>query len=139
MRDRAKIPIQVPKLRIIAMPTTPEKDDLEGVPEEIDQISAATSSTLSVTTLLQPSVAEVLQKLASFDVVHFACHGVSSHYNPLDRYLILQDEGFSESELVQDLLTVREIAKIDLKRARMAYLSACSTAENRSEENTTLT
>lgn len=58
-----------------------------------------------------------------------ACHGFADHRDPLSSGLILRkcDEGIEE----QDRLTVRSVVGLNLANAHVAYLSACSTAENK--------
>jgi CHAT domain-containing protein len=48
---------------------------------------------------------------------HFSCHGLANR-DPADSHLVLYD----------GRLTAREIANLDLPEARLAYLSACTTA-----------
>ena len=65
----------------------------------------------------------------STDIVHFACHG-EAHPNDRARSgLILQKAGASSLELIQDRLTVQQVLERS-KSAELAFLSACSTAEN---------
>lgn len=56
----------------------------------------------------------------------FICHGVSDPTNPSNSHLLLTDSRNS----IPEHLTVRDLAAASLKMARMAYLSACSTADN---------
>lgn len=51
--------------------------------------------------------------------VHFACHGLQHHTDPLASSLLLTDE---------QCLTLSAIARLALPRARLAFLSACQTA-----------
>jgi CHAT domain-containing protein len=65
-------------------------------------------------------------------VIHFACHGVSDSRNPSNSHLVLRKDDGSESGTA-DKLTVGDISNMNIKQAQIAYLSACSTAENASE------
>jgi CHAT domain-containing protein len=70
----------------------------------------------------------VLKSIAGSDIIHFACHGSSDSTKPSDSHLLLRKS--SASGPVVDRLTVSDISKVEtLGRARVAYLSACSTAE----------
>jgi CHAT domain-containing protein len=85
----------------------------------------------SVRTLTCPDVSEVLDCLGDHDMVHFACHGMSDIVDPSESCLILQKRGQPDSGPVPDLLTVRQISEVQLRKLRIAFLSACSTAENK--------
>ncbi|KAM5527872.1 TPR domain-containing protein [Fusarium oxysporum f. sp. phaseoli] len=142
-RERAstlhKCAVKKPELLVVLMPTTP---DVEGealasltVAEELSAIIDAIIPTYTVQRLEHPSCKDVLEQLAHCDVAHFACHGVSETANPSNSYLILQRPGVHpESPSVADKLTVRDISQTVPGRPRIAYLSACSTAENRAEK-----
>jgi CHAT domain-containing protein len=68
--------------------------------------------------------AEVLARLARFDVLHFACHGIASPAEPLKSALVLaSDEPLS----LGDLLDVR-LRRAHAGGARLAVLSACETS-----------
>ncbi|PWI64512.1 hypothetical protein PCL_09593 [Purpureocillium lilacinum] len=142
-RERAsalrKLAVKKPELLVVLMPTTP---DVEGeavasltVTDELSAITDAVTPSHSVQPLEHPSCKDVLEQLTHCDMVHFACHGVSETRNPSNSYLILQRPGEQpESPLVADKLTVQDISRAVLGRSRIAYLSACSTAENRAEK-----
>ena len=72
----------------------------------------------------EPSAAEVLSRLNDCEIAHFMCHGVTDPVDPSRSKLLLGDERRS------DPLTVSELAPVRLGAARLAYLSACSTARN---------
>ena len=90
----------------------------------------------TVEILKQPSVGRVLKVLSGYGIAHFACHGVSE-INPADSHLLLLKE-FKQvlplKELTEevDKLRVKDIAALKLPLARLAYLSACSTAQSTS-------
>ena len=68
--------------------------------------------------------------LGRCSIAHFACHGVTDLRDPSNSGLLLQKANASREPIV-DLLTVQRISETTVERARMAYLSACSTAENK--------
>ncbi|MEV6057164.1 CHAT domain-containing protein [Streptomyces sp. NPDC052107] len=53
---------------------------------------------------------------------HFACHGTSDRTNPSQSQLLLHDHDTSP-------LTVSALTQVNLTRAQLAFLSACSTAD----------
>jgi len=109
---------------IATMPTTPGESPL-GVTEEADEIRDNLRDFSAVEILERPSAECVLQALPHYNLVHFACHGVSS-INPADSHLLLLKERTEFEEV--DKLRVKDIAALKLPAARLAYLSACNTA-----------
>ncbi len=132
-------------LLAVSMPTTPaEKDQkpllsLPGATLEKNKVLEVTKGRLLARHLVQPSVDQVLEELQHCSAVHFACHGFTDHVDPSQSGLILQRQGKENTESgggagpVQDRLTVARISDLSLRQARLAYLSACSTAQNRAE------
>jgi len=116
------------KLLIVTMPETPGEIDLPGVKREMSEIQLAVKSAFSYQSLIQPNAKTVLEQVVQYDLVHFAGHGVSDRIDPFNSGLILQEGKGAAKKM--DKLTVRQILETNLKRARIAYLSACSTAEH---------
>jgi CHAT domain-containing protein len=111
------------------MPTTPGNascPDLPGVIEEKNRLMGAINGHLPIQHQELPSVEDVIESLRNCCIAHFACHGFTDHLDPSKSGLILQSRG------EQDRLTVHRVSELSLGNAQMAYLSACSTAENRS-------
>ncbi|KAJ6084211.1 hypothetical protein N7486_011011 [Penicillium sp. IBT 16267x] len=135
-----ELTVKKPELLVALMPTTPNVDGkpvgaLKSVTEELSVITDALTSTHSVQPLDYPSRQDVLEHLADCDMAHFACHGSSEIKDPSNSYLILQRPGEQPSSPpIADKLTVQDISQALLGRSRIAYLSACSTAENRAEQ-----
>ncbi|KAL0630765.1 hypothetical protein Q9L58_010380 [Maublancomyces gigas] len=65
-------------------------------------------------------------ELPEYHVIHFACHGVSDPKTPSNSHLLVHEDNPS----VLGKLTVEAISLINIKHAQVAYLSACSIAEN---------
>ncbi|CAG8320463.1 unnamed protein product [Penicillium salamii] len=115
-------------LAIMTMPTTPRETSLPGIASEIEAIEAATAgSEFTLQVQRYPRSAAVLQAMQETDIIHFACHGSSDAIDPSESHLLLQKDG-SSGPLV-DRLTVQKISDRTVERARIAFLSACSTAE----------
>ncbi|KAF8454690.1 CHAT domain-containing protein [Kalaharituber pfeilii] len=112
-------------LLIVSMPTTPGEDDLN-VEEETSQIEALVPS---CRVLQRPNVTEVLRELPRSTMAHFACHGIANSRNPSESALLLVKHGAADEVEQADALSVERIASLRLSTARVAYLSACSTAE----------
>lgn len=117
------------KLLVTTMPETPGAEPLQGAEAERSEIMATVGPSISVETLEYPDVASVMARLQQCDIAHFACHGVSNPVDPSESGLILQT---ATEEPRQDILNVRIACQADLTHAQIAYLSACSTAQNRS-------
>jgi CHAT domain-containing protein len=64
------------------------------------------------------SVEEVVSRLPSASIVHFACHGHQNIQNPLDSALILEDGDLKVSRIMQQ----------PMPNASLAFLCACETA-----------
>jgi CHAT domain-containing protein len=124
-------------LLIATMPTTPgngatpdaeKPKDLPGVTEEKRQV-ADTAHHLPIQHLSSPSVGQVVGSLESCCITHFACHGYTNERDPSNSGLILQSCEASMAK--QDRLTVLRVSELSLTGVRPAYLSACSTDENK--------
>ncbi|KAF8432048.1 CHAT domain-containing protein [Terfezia claveryi] len=111
------------------MPTTPGASSLRGVTKEVDGIKENIRDFSTMEILERPSAERILRVLPRYSIAHFACHGVSL-INPADSHLLLLNE---DTEAV-DKLRVKDIAALKLPKARLAYLSACSTAESTSSD-----
>jgi CHAT domain len=116
---------------VIAMPTTPGKRPIKAE-EEADILTQVYTKygAPAPEVCKHPSKADVKNRLSSFKVVHFACHGNSSLTNPSKGGLFLGAEHGKDAEH----LSIAELSTVRPKNARLAYLSACSTAENLAEE-----
>ena len=114
---------------LVTMPSTPGASPLSGVTTEADGIKENLRNSSTVVTLERPSAEHVLQELPGHSIAHFACHGVSE-LNPAHSHLLLLKERTLPEEA--DKLRVKDIAALKLPSARVAYLSACSTAESTS-------
>ena len=138
-RKQAKDAEKTPSLLLVTMPTTPQMRDLGGVIQEKEKVLKASKGKAAVELIdCGPGADQVMEGLQRCSVAHFACHGVSESIDPSSSGLILQKmvkdlDAEGVARLEQDRLTVRRVSELDLRQAKVAYLSACSTAENATE------
>lgn len=115
---------------IVCMPTTPQQRSLPGVSREKIVVERACDGIALSQTLEYPTAGELLEKLRTADMIHFACHASSDPVNPSASHLMLQK--ITAAGLVVDRLTVSDISGVGtLEKPWLAYLSACATAEVR--------
>jgi CHAT domain-containing protein len=107
------------------MPKTSGLPDLSIGPEItlIEQLSGCER-------MSYPQKADVLHELKNSNLVHFGCHGEADALHPRKSFLYVADGEDNRPERV----TVEDLIKIDLPNAQLAYLSACSTAQNKVAE-----
>ncbi|KAK6514352.1 hypothetical protein TWF506_008748 [Arthrobotrys conoides] len=92
----------------------------------------------NVTTLQDPSREDTLNQLRRSSIIHFACHGISVGFreknalglqkSPSDSYLLLKGSKNDLDNELNQKITIEDLVKVKNPRARLAYLSACSTA-----------
>jgi hypothetical protein len=105
----------------VAMPHTPGASDLPGAQAETSWLQQRFPGQVTVLTGTQATHDTVLAALPAGQWAHFACHGDSDLSNPSASYLLLTDHQ-------QRPLTVMDVSRLRLDDARLAFLSACSTA-----------
>lgn len=109
-----------PRPLVVAMSETPGAEPLGKAEAEAEMVRGLFPSGL----LLKNSEAtrqRVLSELASHTWVHFACHGVIDRDIPSRGRLLLHDHH-------ERPLTTADIARLDLPKPALAYLSSCETA-----------
>ncbi|KAJ5210187.1 Tetratricopeptide-like helical [Penicillium cf. griseofulvum] len=127
-REKTRVTLDTQSMLLVTMPKTPGEDDLPGVTAESQAIQEAVVTPHTVKLLIQPSAEIVLHGLQDCSIAHFACHGSSDMSDPSNSFLALQGQDSV------DRLTVKKISESHMKEAWLAYLSACSTAENQTSE-----
>ena len=115
---------------IVTMPTTPGMAALRAVEKERRAIIQAIGEQKLTVDLNGPTASDVLKHIEYCSIAHFACHGFMDHTDPSNSGLIFQKRNEHES-FEAELLTFQNISEANLKNAYIAYLSACSTAQNR--------
>jgi CHAT domain-containing protein len=128
-----------PRMMLVTARETPGMAELEGIQEELDAVTSICDPALTVIHLENPNPDEVSKQLPPMNIVHFACHGVSSPLDPENSHLVLRGGSNSSSDGSEtnetkhrQQLNVRRISARRSPTAELAYLSACSAAENRS-------
>ena len=120
---------------VVAMPTTPGLPGNAPLPNVAAETEIVRSLLTEPTVLTEPDPGEtppggpsalptranVLAQLPACTIAHFACHGFSHPTDPSQSYLALHDHEKAP-------LTISSLAAADLADARLAYLSACTTA-----------
>ena len=135
--SRSRRPIDMDsrlKALIATMPVTPGmKPGLDRLPAVLDEKSSVMEILRHYTIveeIEQPSAEAVIHSVEECNIAHFACHGRTNDIDPSSSGLILQRKDES-GNAVQDVLTVHDLSEINLQHAQLAYLSACSTVENK--------
>ena len=105
-------------------------EEAESVRVSSAEIGAGSSEWLGGPDNEPPNKRNVQNSLGKHRIAYFACHGVSDAADPSNSGLLLADGGDGQPER----LTARDIADLSLKHAELAYLSACHTADNESED-----
>ncbi|KAI9663909.1 MAG: hypothetical protein M1821_007399 [Bathelium mastoideum] len=122
---RRKLPFTIhshkAEVLVVSMPTSPGHLPLE-VTGEVEAVLSRTESWASAVCLERAPKRRVLQALKSCTLVHFACHGALDPVNPEQSSLIVGREA-------EERLSVKDLDSINNKNFKIAYLSACSTAE----------
>jgi CHAT domain-containing protein len=90
-----------------------ETQDICSVVEKAGVLYATLSKSVSKT-------AQATAALPAANLVHIACHGLQHTSEPLKSAFHLGDD---------DMLSVSDLMKLDLKCAFLAFLSACETAK----------
>jgi CHAT domain-containing protein len=112
------------------MTTTPGLPKLPGVEDDKEAILKVIPSQFKLELLDHPNADRVLKSVQHCSIAHFACHGLADYVDPSKSGLVFQRQDHSGC-LFQDAVTVLDVSELKLERARIAYLSACSTAENK--------
>jgi hypothetical protein len=128
--DRYQGQNQKPTLTVVTMSTTPGHESLGGVSRERKAILEVCKEVYNCIDLPQPDVNAALKTLVESDIIHFACHGMANIEDPSQSHLLL--EKVTENGKEVDKLTVSRMLSLGgVRRAWIAYLSACSTASMR--------
>jgi tetratricopeptide (TPR) repeat protein len=130
-RCSKQVKLSEQRILVVTMPTTPGKRPIKAT-EEAEALAkvCARFDAPNPNVLKHPSKSDVKENIAHSTMAHFACHGNSDAANPSRGGLFLGHEDAS----VAEHLSIAELAAMRPQDAQLAYLSACSTAENLAEK-----
>jgi CHAT domain-containing protein len=114
------------------MPETPGASDLPGTRAEISAIESSIHNSTIVEILECPDIAISLGRLEHCNIAHLACHGISNYADPSQSGLILRAPTLATGKPTAEILPVQRIFQAHFAKPQIAYLSACSTAQNES-------
>ncbi|EHK96387.1 hypothetical protein M7I_7886 [Glarea lozoyensis 74030] len=118
------------KVAIMAMPETVDRQPLDLSLQEAAAITRAFPDSELLVNRTTEDVLEVIARQPQ--IVHFTCHGEVDYDQPLLSKLLTRDWQTSP-------LTVAQLQVLNIERSRLAFLSACFTAnagvENMQDEN----
>ena len=103
---------------VVEAAQVPGQPELPGARQEAAAITALLRQTKSLRDG-QATRRAVLRALADRDLVHFACHAASHPTDPSSAHLLLADGP----------LSVAELSELRVRKAHLAFLSACATAQ----------
>ncbi len=106
---------------VVSMPRTPGHPDLPGAEAEAELLRRCHVGGARVLTGPDATRERVLDAMRAARWSHFACHGHSDPTDPSNGRLLLHDHDTAP-------LTVVDVARLRLGDARLAVLSACTTA-----------
>lgn len=121
---------RLPKLLMVTMASTPGANDLPGVERERSAIKGILGAATNMEVLEHPDSAGVICGIRDCQIAHFACHGILNALDPSQSGLLLQTPAPNPR---QDILSVLKLCENRPTQGEIAYLSACSTAENRAQ------
>jgi len=117
------------KAILVSMGTTPGCSELPFVEKETNELRSLFPTSIPRVTLHKPCKKEVLSALKDCSIFHFAGHGLSHPSDPSMSTLLMAD--WQTNPLtVKDLVTM----KFHQNPPLLAYLSACSTGDNKDDK-----
>jgi CHAT domain-containing protein len=124
-RERATrvISQRTPEVLFVSMLRTPGQEDLPYVVKEVAALSELIPPSIEKHVLSEPTKEDVLLKLRTSSIAHFACHGRNYAFDPSQSSLLLSDWNMNP-------LAVSDIGALKPEYSKFAYLSACHAASN---------
>lgn len=118
---------RTPEVLFVSMLTTPSQGDLPHVVKEVADLSDLIPPSIEKHVLSEPTKDDVLLKLRTSSIAHFACHGRNYPFDPSQSSLLLSDWNVNP-------LTVSDIVALKPEYSQLAYLSTCHAASNYTRE-----
>ena len=143
-RCQAKVDIASSTMALITMPQTAgelahlsTEDESQAIREAFRSSRSSNGAHLSSTQLIelcQPSATEVLDHVCSnnVDMLHFACHAEPDLNDPSNTSLLFGSDPNAHKPdplAVRELIRIQNSSRSDQRPLRLAYLSACCTAQ----------
>jgi CHAT domain-containing protein len=97
---------------------------------KIDPETETIAGLLGCERMQYTSKADVMCKLEHSNLVHFGCHGEADPLHPRKSCLFVA----VDEDRTPERITVEDLIQTNLPDARLAYLSACSTAQSKATE-----
>ncbi|RPA93213.1 hypothetical protein L873DRAFT_1847319 [Choiromyces venosus 120613-1] len=118
------------QLLLVLMPTIPGVRDLQCIDNEVQEIlNSPSERAINAALLHNPTTADVLAKVWCSNIIHFACHAVPNTNPSNSHLLLLIPDGNNANKLM-----VRDISNVNTQNSQLAYLSACSSTKNISDD-----
>ncbi|OQN95351.1 hypothetical protein B0A48_18737 [Cryoendolithus antarcticus] len=121
------------KILLGTMEITPGEPPLHGVRAEADAVKSVFGIECRVSHQKQTNAEAVLRLFPSNDMFHFAGHGMSDPVDPAESCIIFEKSDGASTPMIQDRLEVDRLFEANLQPAFLAFLSACSTAQNQQD------
>ncbi|KAF5712269.1 TPR Domain containing protein [Fusarium mundagurra] len=126
-------PLSQSKMAIIGMTKSPGPwPNFDKVPDHLQAVRQFITDESSTIYRENCTCSDALDALCASQIAHIVCHGISQR-DPSNSSLILcrkePSESSEESELVEDPLSVRQIASRGAQNSYLAFLAACQTAD----------
>jgi CHAT domain-containing protein len=138
-KERGEIEVQRDKVLLVGNPLLsdgilddyPALNPLVNAEEEITSISHIFPHSYSLSGA-EAKEANIVDKIAGYEIIHIASHSLVDERMPLYSWILLTpSNGNSSISFMEDpddgLLTLPEIFKLDLSRAKLVVLSCCDT------------
>jgi hypothetical protein len=107
-------------MMLVTARETPGMAELEDIQEELDAVTSICDSALTVIHLENPTPHEVYRQLPLMNIVHFACHDVSSPLDPENSHLVLCGGSNSSGGGGSETNETKHQQQLDVRR-----ISAC--------------
>lgn len=132
-QEAKQSPSRVDRMLLVSASEAPGARSLPLIHQEVANIQRLVSEDTQTVLLNNGTPKQVLSELPLATRVHFACHGYSDAKDIENSHLALHYDANTEIDSgSQGKLSVRQIQTFKSPTARLAYLSACSGAENKS-------
>ncbi|KAF4427472.1 TPR Domain containing [Fusarium acutatum] len=126
-------PLSQSKMAIIGMKKSPDPwPDFDKIPDHLQAVKQFITDESNTIYRENCTCSDALDALCESQMAHIVCHGISQR-DPSNSSLILcrkePSASSEEPELVEDPLSVRQIASRGSRNSYLAYLAACQTAD----------